>query len=220
MPTLSGTVIKATPIEDASRITREWHDGIHKWICGDFAKPTLSGLDPLFYAFHSYVDRILESSTVQAVKRGINLGEEWAIFYNPYQDEQGSTDVNKGWVYVNLQRFVDPGQWGYTYDEPIDPATLDNSPAITFRDIPLPASEAAEFNLVARRKSATPGSDEEVLTRFRPFGHAHSSYDFVRVPLSQDRVNELLSGRWEFLVRSPVAGSPSTIPPDHVKSEK
>jgi hypothetical protein len=118
-PPLSAECLTDKDLDAAATVTWTWHDMVHDWLQGDIHGMTTCGLDPMFYAFHSYVDGIWESS---AVKGKLQIGDTLAVFYDAYSDDS-SSDKNAGWVLVNLKDFAQADRLGYRY-EPFSKASL------------------------------------------------------------------------------------------------
>jgi hypothetical protein len=200
-----------TDPEKVGDLVLQWHADVHRWLCGDFTPPMTSGFDPLFYAFHAYVDMLCEATHAKGhIKLDAGGKKWWAVLYDVTADNNVDTtsDPPPGWVQVDLNEFNDPAKLGYSYVKrvPFESFPAD-TPALDFVDISLPKSPDAKYQLVVRPKNSR--QDGTVLTDIRPFGH-QSMHHFVRVPLSKagitpDQAKQYLTDAWEFAVVIPGA---------------
>jgi hypothetical protein len=193
-----------------------WHGEVHNWMCGQFQQAKFSGFDPLFYAFHAYVDFIWESSPVKG-QIGVdgnpgtkNIDPWWATFFDAEraEDPAVSSPGMRGWSKVNVNNFSDTTQWGYSY-----PGTAmcdPNSPGLEFTNIDLPSSDDQVFRLVVR--DLQNADVEKEIATIRPFGHVHKSYPFVRAYLPLDQAREYAKAeRWGFWIRANYEQKPVSL---------
>jgi len=192
IPVLPKSLLQIEGFSSAAAAILDWHGKVHKAVCGDFGKIAQAGLDPLFYGFHTFVDRVWEASQV---KGQMEPGSGWGLFFNPYQWNQNLRDRESGWVWVDLTKFKDPSAWGYRYDPPLSPDTLAEPPGLIFRDIPLGHRSPETYTISARPKS---GGKAIALAVLEPFGRHQDPYR--RLDMDQTRVDELLNGSWDFVV--------------------
>jgi len=213
LPELSRDAMMTTDLNTAGNYTLDWHNQVHGWVHGDFSPAATTGLDPMFYAFHSYVDALWEWSHV---KGQLSLGQAWAVFYDPYRDDPSSGDINKGWVLLNLQDFADTDRLGYEY-QPLDSDPFTDQTGLILTNIKLPRSDGPEYALSMRRRAVGAkvigDNQEQVIDTIYVFGHNHGTYEFKRVFLEQATVDEVLRGdTWEFVVR-PLQGPGEEVVP-------
>jgi hypothetical protein len=193
-----------------------WHGQVHNWMCGEFEKAKYSAFDPLFYAFHAYVDLIWESSAVKgqiAVDQNATtkqIDPWYAVFFdatkpdNPLQANAGL----QGWSKVDVNQFGDPMPWGYFYT---DSVVCDaNTPGLEFTDIELPPSDDQLFHLVVRDLQNS--DNEKEIATIRPFGHVHKTYPFVRAYLTSEQAREYAKAeRWDFWIRTTYQQKPVSL---------
>ena len=208
-PILPKSLLGIADFSEAAIQIYDWHAGVHAAFCGDFGIIAQAGLDPLFYGFHTFVDRVWDASQV---KRQMELGSGWGVFFNPYQ-RTNPNNQESGWVYVDLREFSDPSDWGYTYDPPLSPDTLVEPSGLIFRDVPLGEGSPSNYTISAQPKGAGQATTLAVL---EPFGRGQDPYR--RIDLDQARVNELLNGSWEFVVTPAQHQAPIVLRPNQVAS--
>jgi hypothetical protein len=221
-PKLTENDCMQTDLEAFGKRVIAFHGNVHNWLCGDFSNPSSSGFDPLFYAFHAYVDLLWESSgTTGQFNLRYNPStlkhDPWyGVFFDATKpDVPGINPGQQGWTQVDLIDFNDPTMWGYRYDA--TPTCDPNTPALEFSDVPMPDSDIQDFRLVVRRRgnliTKFMGDDEKQIAEIHPFGHVPKVYPFVRAQMNVDEARKYAdTSSWEFLTRATNYGNQVTAP--------
>lgn len=223
-PHLPQATCDSTNIDVFEKQVLDWHRKVHTgWFCGDFSNVPKAGLDPLFYPFHAFIDHVFECSHVSGQIHLPNPSPTtpgwWAMFYDPSADPTATDPTTKnaysGWVQVNLNDFANPADWGIGYEGAV--VCDANFERIEFADIDLPdGGHDRPYSVIARRKRSglgkVLGHHEQLITRFRPFGHVSGPYPFLRAPLAKQEWKKLNECEWEFVVRSDQRKSEQLIP--------
>jgi len=191
-----------------------WHGEVHNWLCGEFKETRSSGFDPLFYAYHAYVDFLWESSPVKGQtmldqKPSTTQTETyWGVFFDATKQNLAAAAGKKKWSKVDLSQFGNPNQWGYFYSDGVmcDP----NSPGLEFTNVELPDSDDQIFELMVRNLQNA--DDEKQIATIHPFGHVHKTYPFVRAYLTKEQVSEYSKeDRWGFWIRAMYQQKPVSV---------
>jgi hypothetical protein len=172
-------------VSKASSLIFTWHNMGHVFAGGNMQTLGPAAFDPLFFAWHSNVDRWWSL----AVTEGARINDDFCAFFDPY------TPGN--WVRVNLKDYTSAGSLGVTWQAPPVPFRPIESqlPSLALSRIPLPASEINIFDFLISR-----GDDERWLARIPAIAHtdapgmrkmhAHDvmqqTIDFIRLPLNED----------------------------------
>lgn len=162
---------------------KAWHDPVHGQIVGGGMSNTDTAAgDPIFYVFHSNVDRVYSSSRIafEAPKENQN----W-VFFDAIEGE---------WVFVRNGDCLDAAKMGYRYHEMVDRGRFpcDSSRIlVSLRLESLPKSNRGAFALATEdgRKIAGTGASIFHMSDH----HSHANELVVNVP--KDLVPELENGR-------------------------
>jgi hypothetical protein len=193
-----------------------WHGEVHRWMCGQFEQAKYSAFDPLFFAFHAYVDLIWQTSAAKTkydhdIAAAPTPPPAWyGVFFDAGKPDNAGITIpgRQAWSKVDVNQFGDPKAWGYFYT---DTVTCDaNTSGLEFTNVELPSSDDQIFHLVAR--DIRNSDNEKEIATIRPFGHVHKSYPFVRAYITREQATEYTNtDRWSFWIRATYRQMPVSL---------